>query len=137
LFKKIICAMDFGPLSLRAAQTAATLAKAVSAQLVLVHVITPSAEYGSLVTGDDEIRPAIENKLREIASTLGEGVDWGVVDGAPDQQLALFASRWGGDLIVIGSHGRSNLGRMLLGSVTAGLVRDATVPVLVVGPENR
>jgi nucleotide-binding universal stress UspA family protein len=137
LFKKIICAMDFSPLSVRAAETAANLSRSVSARLTLVHVITPSAEYGALATAGEELRPAIENKLREVAASLGEGVDWGVVDGEPARELALFASRWGGDLIVIGSHARSSLGRALLGSVTTGLVRDATVPVMVVGPESR
>ena len=137
MFKKIICAIDFSPLSLRAAESAANLSRSVSAQLILVHVITPSAEYGSLATVGEELRPAIENKLREVAASVGEGVDWGVVDGEPARELALFASRWGGDLIVIGSHGRSGLGRVLLGSVTTGLVRDATVPVLVVGPAHR
>ncbi len=136
MFKKLICAMDFSPLSLKAAAAAADLARSLSAKLILVHVITPGAEYGNLGLPKDNLRPALENKLREVCASLGEGVDWGVVDGDPAIELVTFAHRWSGDLIAIGSHGRTGLGRVLLGSVTSHLVRNAKVPVLVVGPEN-
>lgn len=135
MFKKLICAMDFSPLSLKAAQSAADLAKALSAKLILVHVILPGAEYGNLGLPKDNLRPAIENKLKELCASLGPNVDWGVVDGNPATELVTFAQRWGGDLIAIGSHGRTGIGRVLLGSVTSHLVRNAKVPVLVVGPE--
>ncbi len=137
MFKKLICAMDFSPLSLKAASTSADLAASLGAKLILVHVITPGAEYSSLGIAKDELRPAIENKLREIVAPLGANVDWGVVDGDPAVELVTFAQRWGGDLIAIGSHGRTGLGRVLLGSVTSHLVREAKVPVMVIGPETR
>lgn len=136
MFKKLICAMDFSPLSMKAASTAADLARALNAKLTLVHVITPGVEYSALGFPQDELRPALENKLREVCASFGGDVDWGIVDGDAAAELVTFAGRWGGDLIAIGSHGRTGLGRVLLGSVTAQLVRNAKVPVLVVGPES-
>jgi nucleotide-binding universal stress UspA family protein len=136
VFKKLICAMDFSPLSLKAASASADLARSLNAKLILVHVITPGAEYGSLGLPKDNLRPALENKLREVCGSVGTDVDWGIVDGDPAAELVTFAQRWGGDLIAIGSHGRTGLGRVLLGSVTSHLVRNAKVPVLVVGPET-
>ncbi len=136
MFKKLICAMDFSPLALKAAGASADLAKSLSAKLILVHVITPGAEYGSLGLPKDNLRPALENKLREVCASVGTDVDWGIVDGDPAHELVTFAQRWGGDLIAIGSHGRTGLGRVLLGSVTSHLVRNAKVPVLVIGPET-
>jgi len=136
VFKKLICAMDFSALSLKAASVSADLARSLNAKLILVHVITPGAEYGWLGTATDDLRPALENKLREVCATLGADVDWGIVDGDPATELSTFAQRWGGDLIAIGSHGRTGLGRVLLGSVTSQLVRNAKVPVLVVGPQS-
>jgi nucleotide-binding universal stress UspA family protein len=138
MFKKLIVAVDFSELSLRAAQVAASLARAIGAQVVLVHVVNPSADYGAIGLPSDGIRPGIEGKLKEIIGTLGAtNCDWGVVDGDAATELSAFASRWSGDLIVIGTHGRTGLNRMLLGSVTTRLVREANVPVLVIGPEHR
>jgi nucleotide-binding universal stress UspA family protein len=45
------------------------------------------------------------------------------------------AKRWPADLIVIGTHGRSGISRLLLGSVAEGVVRGASVPVLLVRAE--
>ncbi|MDP3279241.1 MAG: universal stress protein [Deltaproteobacteria bacterium] len=138
MFKKIIVAMDFSELSLHAARAAAKLAAGLAAQVTLVHVITPGAEYGSLGLSKDNLRAGIEGKLKEVIATLDSkaSIDWGVVDGDPANELATFASRWDGDLIAIGSNARSGIGRVLLGSVAAALVRSAKVPVLVLGPES-
>ena len=139
MFKKLIVAIDFSELSLRAAAVAANLARAVGGQVVLVHVVNPSADYGAIGLPGDNLRPGIEGKLKEIIAGLGANTnaDWGVVDGDAAAELSAFAQRWDGDLIVIGTHGRTGLNRMMLGSVTTRLVREAVVPVLVIGPEHR
>lgn len=134
MFKKLIVAMDFGETSARAAQAAATLAKAVGGEVVLIHVMTQGASDGS-----DNLRGGLEMKLKErcaeLATEYGIKTDWGVVDGNPADELATFATRWKGDMIVAGTAGRAGVARMIIGSVTDRLIRTAPVPVLVVGPE--
>jgi nucleotide-binding universal stress UspA family protein len=51
--------------------------------------------------------------------------------GGPAETIAKVASEWGADLIVIGSHGRTGVRRVLLGSVAEGVVRSAPCPVLI------
>ena len=55
-----------------------------------------------------------------------------ILDGAPVESIVEHAKASGADLIVIGSHGRSGLPRLLLGSVAEGVIRNAASPVLVV-----
>jgi len=142
VFKKIIVGVDFSENSQRAARTATQLARALDAEVVLVHVYSPGAEYEFIDAPRDaahELRPLLESRLRGLAEAYvkssGAKVDWGVVDGRPAQEVAVFAERWGGDLIVAGTAGRAGVTRALLGSVTDTLLREAKVPVLVVGPD--
>jgi len=140
VFKKLIVGVDFSPLSERAASAAVELARGIGAEVVLVHVIAPGADYADPARFVAEVRPGIEDQLREMAARLGATgarVDWGVVDGHPAEAIATFADRWGGDMIVTGTAGRTGVSRMLLGSVAERLVRIARVPVLVVGPESK
>ena len=139
MFKKIIVGLDFSDTSERAAKVAVELAQGLHAEVVLVHVIAPGADYTDPARFIAEVRPAIEEQLAERVkkySKTGVKVDWGVVDGRAAEEIAGFASKWGGDMIVAGTAGKGGVARMLLGSVAERLVRIATVPVMVVGPEN-
>jgi nucleotide-binding universal stress UspA family protein len=136
VFKKIIVGTDFSATSEHAAQVAAQLAQGLNAEVVLVHVIAPGADYADPARFVAEVRPAIEEQLQDRVKKLaktGVKVDWGVVDGRPAEEIAAFAERWGGELIVAGSAGKGGVARMLLGSVADRLLRIAKVPVLVVG----
>lgn len=140
MFKKLIVGVDFSDTSRRAAETAVALASSLGAEVVLVHVVAPGPDYVDPARLVPELRPAIEASLRHFIAQLrvpkNVNIDWGVVDGDPARELVTFADRWNGDLIVIGTAGRSGLPRMVLGSVASRLVRMAKVPVLVVGPES-
>lgn len=139
MFKKLIVGVDFSPISERAANAAVELARGIGAEVVLVHVIPPGADYVDPARFVAEVRPRIEQQLKELAARLsvsGAKVDWGVVDGRPAEEIATFADRWGGDMIVVGTAGRTGVSRMLLGSVAERLIRIARVPVLIVGPES-
>lgn len=140
-FKKIIVGIDFSDASTRAVNVAVALAKGLGAEVVLVHAIAPGAEQADSGDMVESVRPGIERQLREIceryAAESGVKMDWGVVDGAPADEIATFAERWQGDVIVVGTTGRSGLARALLGSVAERLLRIAKVPVMVVGPHVR
>ncbi len=83
-------------------------------------------------------RTATEDALRELAVRYLPGLKVQAhaafsEDGA--KAIIEFASEHGVDFLVMSTHGRSGLGRAMLGSVASSVVRHATVPVIVVGPE--
>jgi len=73
----------------------------------------------------------------EPARARGVDADCVIWEGAAGEAIVAAAASAGADLIVVGSHRRSGLGRMLLGSVSDHVVRNAPVPVLVVRPHAR
>lgn len=142
MFKKIIVGIDFSPKTERAVGTALNLAKSLGATAVLVHVVPTVAESQRGTTGSDqEVTRSIEQRLQEEAARLaaqsGATVDYGVSEGAAATEIIKYIERWGGDIVVVGTEGRTGLGRILIGSVAEQLVQSSPVPVLVVGPKAR
>lgn len=68
--------------------------------------------------------------VREAAE--GIAVDGKITEGAPSSEIVDYADAEDVDLIIMGTHGRGGLGRLLLGSVAERVVRTATVPVLTI-----
>jgi nucleotide-binding universal stress UspA family protein len=138
MFRKLVVGMDFSENSERAVGAAVTFARATGAQLVLVNVLAGSPEMRDATEDDLSVRGSIEQRMRELSAKLaqdhGVRVDYGVVEGVAAAELVRYVEVWGGDLLVVGSAGRSGLGRILVGSVAEALVQQAPVPVLVIGP---
>jgi universal stress protein A len=145
-FKKILCAVDFSDHAREAMRRAADLAKSTGGSLTLFHVvyvpITSYADGGPMLPSSGpelttQLGKEAEKHLAEWkqrATEMGvRAVTTQVAAGVPWQTLveALEADR-SYDLVVIGTHGRSGLGRLLLGSVAENVVRHAPCPVLVV-----
>ena len=84
---------------------------------------------GELLRSD--AREALE-RVEEIAAATGIGVETDVVDGSPSREIIRYAESNGCDLIVMGTHGRGGIDRLLLGSVAEKVVRGASIPVLTV-----
>lgn len=59
-----------------------------------------------------------------------------IVDGSPSKEIIRYADENGCDVIVMGTHGRSGVNRLLLGSVAERVVRSSTAPVLTINVEN-
>ena len=142
-FKRILCPVDFSDTSTHALETAIELAKQLNAEVHLVHVYQypafsmPEADLATpidLSLQDDYARrlkqqlEALSNKHSDtdldIGSTLTEGI--------PYVEIVETANEINADLIIIGTHGRTGLSHMLLGSVAERVVRSSTVPVLSV-----
>jgi nucleotide-binding universal stress UspA family protein len=81
-----------------------------------------------------ERREAIAQELVERGRTVGVPVSFLVWDGDPGDMIVSAAEAENVDMVVVGSHGRSAVGRFFLGSVSDHVVRHATCPVLVVRP---
>jgi nucleotide-binding universal stress UspA family protein len=140
-FHKILCPVDFSPGSRAALALAAELARESNATLVIAHVLEPTrwtvAGAYSLAPEviDDLVRS--EEKLlaewREQARQLGakEVVSQALTGAAWDRIVQTTRDDAAIDLVVMGTHGRTGLGHVLLGSVAEKVVRHAACPVLV------
>ena len=132
--KKILAPTDFSELSAEGVRYACKLAKDVGAQVIVLNVVILDE---SNVVGRGEIA-AHEKRLSEFTSKMvGRRADdlkihEVVVTGQAYAAIVDCAEKERADLIVMSSHGRSGLSRMLIGSVTDKLLRGASCPVLVV-----
>jgi nucleotide-binding universal stress UspA family protein len=145
-FTKIMCSVDFSPGSQQAMRTAVRLANEHDAELVLVHAwyLPPTAFAGTYVyapdivqTMSDDAQHALENAVGEARKLGARRVTSRMMNGLPWQQIVEAARREPDlGLLVIGTHGRTGLSRVLLGSVAELVVRHAPCPVLTVRPGN-
>jgi universal stress protein A len=145
-FKKVLCPVDFSDSSREAMRRAADLVKLTGGSLTLFHVayvpLTAYADGGPMLPSSgpeltEQLGKAAETTLAEWkkrAEAMGaKDVSVKVVAGVPWQMIVetLEGDR-SYDLAVMGTHGRTGLGRVLLGSVAERVVRHAPCPVLVV-----
>jgi nucleotide-binding universal stress UspA family protein len=138
---KILAALDFGDSSLEALRQARALAHAVGGTLGVCHVLPRLHDLaalfpeGSLSGGADEANEnaAARKALEEHARTkLGlELTDVFIGRGAPYAEVVKYADVWRADVIVVGSHERGALARVVLGSVAERVVRHAHCSVLI------
>jgi nucleotide-binding universal stress UspA family protein len=133
MLKKILAPTDFSELSAEGVRYACHLAKDVGAQIIVMNVIILD-ETNTTAKGEVE---AHKTRLGEfVAKTVPHRADLKVrevvVAGQPYNAIIDCATNEHVDLVVMSSHGRSGLSRMLIGSVTDKLLRAAKCPVLVV-----
>ncbi len=136
-FKKVLIAVDSDAVAVHAAEVGVELAKAVGGQVALISVIDRSAvEAAAPEFPREELLAEVREHAAQVLADLGprlapDGETFSP-EGHPGEEIVGAAKTWGADLIVIGSHGRGGLGRVLLGSVAEAVMRHAPCPVLVV-----
>jgi nucleotide-binding universal stress UspA family protein len=138
--ERILVAVDLGETTEATCAAAVELARAYGAELVFFHVYDASnfeelqREAPSLFL--DQVLENLRMQIRSLLGRLEEVPARFRVEVVPDgpvvQAILDAAERYGADLIVMGTHGRRGLQRVLLGSVAEGVLRRATVPVVVV-----
>jgi len=140
--KKILAATDFSEPSARAVEMAVGFARAFGATIELVHVAVEAAyvmpppvdvavlpiDMGKLL---DEAAKSLEREEARVREA-GVSVTSTTLVGRPDAEIVDHATKTGADVIVMGTHGRTGLGRVLLGSVAERVVKHARCPVLIV-----
>ena len=148
MYKKILVPVDGSATSYRALDTAVELARSFGASLRLVHVIEemayltgydPLGGYSGDLIGimQESGRKVLEDAMAR-AKAAGVEVDTILFDKLGErlaETVAHGAKQWGADLIVLGTHGRRGVGRLLMGSGAEQIIRLAPVPVLVVRDE--
>ena len=132
--------IDFSQYADYALDYAMTLAKTLQARLTLLHVIHAmplgvtdmgtALPYSYLQELEAEITQNMQTYLKRVQDAGLEG-DTMVVHGMPFDEIVQTAKTNNVNLIIMGSHGRTGLGRLFLGSVAEKVVRLAPCPVLV------
>lgn len=141
--RRILHPSDFSRASGVAFKKAVELAKSDRAELMLVHVMSPIAP----IAGEGYVSPKMYEDIaassrawaqkqldRLLAKTKTAGVRAKsyVLEGVAHDQIARIARSRHADLIVMGTHGRSGLAKLFLGSVAGRVVAAAPCPVLTV-----
>ena len=141
--RRILHPSDFSRASGAAFRKAVEMAKASRGELMVVHVLNPVVP----VAGDGYISPKMYeeiaassrawaqkqlDKLATKARASGVRAKGSVLEGSAHDQIARFARSKHADLIVMGTHGRSGLAKLFLGSVAGRVVAAAPCPVLTV-----
>jgi nucleotide-binding universal stress UspA family protein len=139
--RTILHATDFSRASASALAQAVALAKPDRARLFLLHVLVPPSPFlgnelpASYLDLQARARRDAERRLAAAVATAKRGgarVQAKLVGGAPVEEVIRAARRWRPNLIVIGTHGRTGLGRLFMGSVAERVLQRASGPVLTV-----
>lgn len=132
--KKILCPIDFSRCSEAGLAHASKLAKANDSLLYIQHVSEVSPVYseglGAFADYDEEVRLDSERLKAIFPPDPGVQFEHHHRVGSPAAEIVRFAKRYDVDLVVMGTHGRSGLSRLLMGSVAEAVIRNSPVPVL-------
>jgi nucleotide-binding universal stress UspA family protein len=137
----ILVPTDFSPFSDLAIQNAAFFCKVFDAQLTLAHVLTLS-EVNALTSEPgnpwENVIQAIQNNMQQEYNKnssecqLGKNPILEVLVGEPAEEIVKFAEENQVDLIIMGTHGRTGLASIFLGSVTVDVIKKSCIPVTVI-----
>jgi len=142
--KNVLFATDFSPTSESALPYAAAICRRFGSTLHTAHVLSEAGllmmaggvDYVSMGTIYEDAQNEAKERLDQISEHI-EGIPHRnyVRHGQVWKTLANIIAENEVDLVVVGTHGRTGLGRLLLGSVAESILRHAPCPVLTVGPK--
>jgi nucleotide-binding universal stress UspA family protein len=148
-YKRILVPVDGSPTSMAGLREAIKLARSHRARLALVHVADETIAFNA-PAGGISIEPLLEDMRRAGQRLLKRAEKYALAHGIrPESELresvgarvadaiTWQAKRRRADLIVMGTHGRRGVNRMLMGSDAELVVRNASVPVLLVPARRR
>lgn len=138
-FQRILIAVDSSEYSMQAAKRGLELAHALNAKAALLFVVDTTKAMGNIDGGILPqqaliiLKKEAEQTLDELAMMYdGEGLMKFMPEGHPFEAILATARIWDADLLVMGTHGRTGLQHLLMGSVAEHVVRRSKVPVMVV-----
>jgi nucleotide-binding universal stress UspA family protein len=140
--KTILVPVDFSDATPSVIQYASELARAFGGKIVLLHVSEPEPDFVGFEAGPQAVRASVardfrveHQKLDDLKHSLaGAGIETTAlqIQGALAEKILLEAETQAAGMIVMGSHGHGAIYNLLVGSVTSGVLKKATCPVLVV-----
>jgi len=146
--RSILLPTDFSECARHAVPYAARMARLMGARVICLHVVepvvpavgwTPIAEPLPVADVGEQLEDSAARELPRFAACEefeGLDVEDVITRGEAASEIVRVAAERGADLIVISSHGRTGLGRILFGSTAESVVRHAPCPVLVVKPQK-
>jgi nucleotide-binding universal stress UspA family protein len=156
MIKKVLIALDYNPTAQKVAETGYSLAEAMKAELTLLHVISDATYYastqyspvmgltsfnnGGLLQLDtvEEIKNAAQYFLDKTKHHLGDDTIRTLVrEGDFAKSILEAATDLGVGLIVMGTHSRRGLDKILLGSVAESVLRQSSIPVFIIPTKER
>lgn len=139
LINRILIATDFSACARRAVDYGMCVARACSAHVDLLYVVE---ELRRLEFDAPFADPLLETRRKEAERLLGElaarvkqeglDVDWHLGEGIPSEQIGQTALEQRADLVVVGTHGRTGLDHIMLGSTAERVIKQAPCPTLTV-----
>lgn len=145
MFKHILLATDGSAASEHAAKLAVGMAQTHGAKLTALYVVDPYPYLGigesnplgfqAYMSAAHEDAAQAHSKVSALCNEAGPQIDLQarmVEDMTASAGIVHMAKDEGADLIIVGSHGRTGLARLMVGSVAAKVLAEATVPVMVV-----
>ncbi len=149
--KKILIAIDYDPAAQKVAEAGFDLAKAMNAQTILLHVVSVATYYSSLnyspIMGFggfsnsyavetntlEEIKKAAQIFLDKSKEHLGDAKIGTIVkDGDFGETILSTAKELNADIIVMGTHSRRGLDKILMGSVAENVLHHSPVPLFII-----
>lgn len=150
--KKVLIAIDYNPTAQNIAKKGYELARSMNAQTILLHVVADYTYYSSLdyspIMGFDsfsnlgilqtdtvtELHNAAQDYLNKTKQYLGgeDNIQTLVKDGDPGQAIIDAAKEMEADVIVMGSHSRRGLEKILMGSVAEKVLRNSSWPLFII-----
>lgn len=142
-FKRILIPSDFSPHSVSALKLAVNLANTFDAELHLLHVVEsllpavpldPTGLYGLPPDYDERVKAAVEVEIDKVVKTVQTKVPLirRIHTGSPLVEIVRYARKSSIDVVVMGTHGRTGLAHVVMGSVAESVLRSAPCPVMVV-----
>jgi nucleotide-binding universal stress UspA family protein len=148
MYSNIVCAVDGSELGFKALRHALDLTRKTGAKLTAVTVTEPSVivasgaeimmvDTSTIIADLDAAKTESAKQTLAEADVIAKAADvtiarQHVANSYPADGILLAATNVGADLVVMGSHGRRGLGRLLLGSQAAEVLAHAEVPVLII-----
>lgn len=136
-YSKILIAVDSSEYSIQAAKNGFQLAEQLGATVALLFVIDTSKAVANIDTGVYPeqalfvLKKEAEQTLNKLAAMHNKEVIKFMPQGIPTKDIIKTAEKWEADLIVLGTHGRTGLMHLLIGSVSESIIRHSKIPVMV------
>ncbi len=153
--KKVLIALDYNPDAQKIAETGYELARALNAHAILLHVTSDATYYSSLnyspIMGFDgfsnldvvqtntveELKSVAQNYLDKTKQHLDdETIETVLKEGEFDETILQTANEMKADMIVLGTHSRKGLGKILMGSVAEQVLQHTTMPLFIIPVKN-
>lgn len=151
--KKICIALDTSPSAQKIAEFGYSYSKALNAEVTLIHVVNDISYYtmnydpimgyaGFLTSNTLELVEGLKNEAEKFLASSAKHLDdkaikTKVLEGNSADAILEFANSWNADLIVMGTHSRSGLANLLMGSIAVEVVKHSEIPILIIPTKDK